>query len=94
MQQEREALGVVIVKVRDFREWRKVFDEHAPARAEAGVVGAEVFQAPDDPNGVVVVTRFRSIAALRAFAEAPQTLESMARAGVISPPSFVVGFAI
>lgn len=93
----KDALAGLIVrhKVADFAAWKRGFDAHAGARADAGIVGHAINRSDDDPNVVVVYLQARSLDQLRAFASSASLKEAMQRAGVSSPPelSFVQGGA-
>ncbi len=47
--------------VRDYDEWRRVFDEDAENRAAAGCRGARIFRNADDPAELVVLFEWESI---------------------------------
>ena len=47
--------------------WLNAFKKFAPAREQAGVQQAEVFQPSDDPNYIVVNLRFESVDAASNF---------------------------
>lgn len=91
----KEALAGVIVRhaVADFAAWKRAFDDHAAARAEAGIVGHAVNRSVDNPNLVIVYMQARSLDQLRAFAESASLKQAMERAGITSAPelSFVQG---
>jgi quinol monooxygenase YgiN len=91
----KDALAGVIVrhKVADFAAWKRGFDDHAAARADAGILGHAINRSADDPNVVIVYMQARSLEQLRAFADSPSLKEAMKRAGVTSAPelSFVQG---
>ena len=92
---QKEALAGVIVRhsVADYATWKRAFDDHAGARAEAGILGYAINRSTDDPNVVIVYLQARSIDQLRAFASSASLKEAMKDAGVTSPPdlSFVQG---
>ena len=47
-------------EISDLATWLETFKRFAPAREQAGVQQAEVFQPADDPNYIVVNLRFES----------------------------------
>jgi hypothetical protein len=93
----KEALAGLIVRhaVADFAAWKRAFDDHAGARADAGIIGHAINRSVDDPNVVVVYLQARSLDQLRAFAESASLKDAMQRAGITSAPelSFVQGGA-
>lgn len=94
---QKEALAGVIVRhpVADYATWKRAFDDHAGARAEAGILGYAVNRSSDDPNVVIVYLQARTIDQLRAFASSASLKDAMKTAGVTAPPelSFVQGGA-
>jgi len=58
------------------------------------VTGAEVFHDPKDPNAIVVIHRFASIESMQAFLGDPDLKATMAKAGVLAPPTAVVAIAV
>jgi hypothetical protein len=48
-------------EISDLATWLETFARFAPARDQAGVQQAEVFQPADDPNHIVVNLRFESV---------------------------------
>jgi hypothetical protein len=45
--------------VRDYHEWRPVFDAHEGARQAAGLTNAKVYCSTDDPNDLLLCSRSR-----------------------------------
>ena len=93
----KDALAGVIVRheVADYAVWKRAFDGHAGARAEAGIVGHAINRGADNPNVVIIYLQATSIDQLRAFASSASLKEAMQNAGVTSAPelSFVQGSA-
>jgi hypothetical protein len=54
-------------EISDLTTWLETFKRFAPAREQAGVQQAEVFQPTDDPNYIVVNLRFESVEAASNF---------------------------
>jgi heme-degrading monooxygenase HmoA len=76
--------------VKDFANWKKIFDDHAPAREAAGCKGGELFQNAENPNEVLIRFSWDSVDHARAFASSPELQEAMKRAGVLGPPTVTV----
>ena len=93
MSTPREVLAVYTHPVKDYATWRKVFDASAPLREKMGVIGAEVFQDPKDPNKIIVVDRYPDIGTLERFLANPAFKEAMSKAGVVGAPTVLVGVA-
>ena len=56
-------------EISDLTTWLETFKRFAPARVQAGVQQAEVFQPVDDPNYIVVNLRFETVEAATNFRE-------------------------
>jgi heme-degrading monooxygenase HmoA len=54
-------------EISDLSVWLEAFQRFAPAREQAGVLQAEVFQPYDDPHYIVVKLRFESVDAATNF---------------------------
>jgi len=80
------AMLVVHHRVRDYRAWRKVYDEVGPLQKGAGVTAESVYQAKDDPNTVLVMHSFATMAAAEAFAANPALQDAMQKGGVDGAP--------
>jgi quinol monooxygenase YgiN len=79
---------IIIVqhKVRDYEQWKLVFDEHEAIRRRHGATGHLLYQSADDPNDLTIVNQFPSRERAEAFAADPSLKEAMERGGVISEP--------
>jgi quinol monooxygenase YgiN len=53
--------------ITDLDTWLETFRKFAPAREQAGVIQAQVFQPDDDPHYIVVNLRFESATAAANF---------------------------
>ena len=87
-------LAVVCHPVKDYAAWRVVYDAAEPIRAAAGVTAAEVFHDPKDPNNMVIIHRFPSIASMESFLGDPGLKAAMAQGGVLAAPTALVGIAV
>ena len=80
------ALMVVSHRVRDYVAWRKVYDETAPLQKANGVTAESVYRSKDDPNTVLVLHTFATVAAAEAFVHLKELRDAMQRAGVEGMP--------
>jgi quinol monooxygenase YgiN len=80
------AMIVVLHRVKDYRAWRQVYDDFAAFQKAGGVTAESVYQAKDDPNNVLVLHSFDSMAAAEAFVASPELREAMQKAGVEGMP--------
>lgn len=60
------AYAIIRHRVKDYAHWKRTFDENEPQRRALGR-DSIVMVGEEDPNLVVVVTRFESIAAGKQF---------------------------
>ncbi len=73
-------------KVRDFFEWKKVYDSHLMKRIEAGLIEKHIFRNVDDTNEVTILFQARDLARARGFTQSSDLGERMEKAGVVGRP--------
>ena len=76
---------LIIHEVADYPAWKKVFDQAAGIRREAGERSYQVLKYENDPNKIVHFSAWTSIANARAFFESAQLIKIRAQAGVKAP---------
>ncbi len=76
---------LIIHEVEDYPAWKKVFDNAAGIRREAGERSYQVLKYENDANRIVHFSAWTSIAAARAFFESPRLVEIRRQAGVKAP---------
>lgn len=81
------AAAVVTHEVSDYATWRKTFDEHAASRRKAGIVGTHVNRSAENGNLVSVYLAANDVGTLRAFLGNEDMKATMAKAGVMGPPT-------
>jgi heme-degrading monooxygenase HmoA len=69
-------------RVDDFDAWKSAYDSFAPVQKERGVLQHHVWRSQEDPHLVAVVHTFESPAEAKAFFDASELAEAMAKAGV------------
>lgn len=74
-------------QVKDYAEWRKVFDSFAGVRASAGEISARVYRDASDPNRLTVINQWNSLENAQKFAQSPDLKAAMEKAGVQGPPA-------
>jgi heme-degrading monooxygenase HmoA len=82
------ATMLVQQQVKDFAEWKKVYDSVAKDRASRGGLSAQVYQDVDDPNHVTIIGKWRSLDDARKWADSPTLKAAVEKAGVDSMPVF------
>jgi quinol monooxygenase YgiN len=74
-------------KVKDFAEWKKVFDSAIEMRKSAGELSAQVFRDAEDPNNLTVINQWDSLENAQKFVQSPDLQAAMEKAGVAGPPT-------
>jgi hypothetical protein len=78
---------IVAHHVADYDRWYPAFIEHGSVRREHGATGHSIERAIDDPNNIVIVNEFATLAGARSFMQDPSLPEAMHTAGVDSAPT-------
>jgi quinol monooxygenase YgiN len=81
---------LVAHRVADYDAWKKEFDDHLPARKEAGCLGHYVHRDADDPNMIYVYCPAMDPDKIRTFVDAQDTRDVMKKAGVEGTPTITV----
>lgn len=76
---------LIIHEVADYPAWKAIFDSAAGIRHDAGEISFQVLTYENDPNRIVHFSRWRSLAAARAFFESERLVEIRRQAGVKAP---------
>jgi uncharacterized protein (DUF1330 family) len=79
------AMATILHRVKDYDAWRRVY-EVEPMQKAGGVIAESVYQAQGDPNNVLVLHSFKTMAEAQAFFESQQLQSAMQRAGVEGVP--------
>ena len=77
---------IVQHRVADYDRWFSVFTEHEQVRRRHGATGHSVNRAVADPNTIVIVSDFATLAGAQAFTQDPSLPAAMARGGVDGAP--------
>jgi hypothetical protein len=83
---EQMALSAVLHRVEDFDAWQKVYESTTPLQAASGVTAASFHRMAGDPDNVLVLLYFGTVAEGRAFFNNPELLAEMGKAGVKDDP--------
>ena len=76
---------LIIHEVADFPAWKKIFDEAAAIRKEAGEVRFQLLRYDTDKNNIVHFSQWSSLDNARRFFESPEVAEIRRKAGVKAP---------
>ena len=77
-------------EVKDFAEWKKIFDADETNRAQAGVKLVGVYSSVKNPNDVTMVFEIPDAGIMDAMMSDPERQKAMETGGVISKPSVSV----
>jgi hypothetical protein len=83
-------MGMMIIrhKVRDYGQWRPVFDGHAEMQKAAGLSNPRVYHSADsNKSEIVVVFDTEHTRKAKEFAASTDLKEVMAKAGVVDAPT-------
>ena len=83
-------MGMMIIrhKVRDYGQWRPIFDAHAEMQKEAGLSNPRVYHSADsNKSEIVVVFDTKETKMAKDFAASVDLKEAMTKAGVIDVPT-------
>jgi uncharacterized protein (DUF1330 family) len=72
--------------VADYASWKAVYDGNGASRKEHGATHDQVLQSVDNPNELLVLIEFGSLAEAQSFTSDPALKEAMAAAGVVGAP--------
>ena len=75
-------------RVEDYGRWRSVFDQHAEARAAAGLANERVYRGVEDGNDLVLIGDVVDEARLQAFMKSEEVWAKLREAGVLEPVTF------
>lgn len=75
--------------VADYEEWKPIFDDHGTTRDEKGCQGGELFHKEDEPNEIVILFEWDSLANAHEFAASDDLRETMKQAGVVGEPALL-----
>jgi quinol monooxygenase YgiN len=76
---------LIIHEVEDYETWKKIFDNAADIRKEAGERSYQVLKYEHEPNKIVHFSAWTSISNARAFFESPELVKIREKAGVKAP---------
>jgi heme-degrading monooxygenase HmoA len=74
-------------KVKDFANWKKVYDSQAALRASSGELSEQIYHDASDPNKLILVFKWNSLENAQKFAQSPELKAAMEKAGVDGPPT-------
>ena len=83
-------MGMMIVrhKVKDYGQWRPMFDTHVEAQRAAGLINPRVYHSADsNKSEIVVVFDTEDTKKAKEFAASVDLKQAMTKAGVLDTPT-------
>ena len=77
--------------VKDYGNWKRVYDEFGSVRKQKGVTGASVYRDPKDPNTLIITHQFNDMKTAQAFAGSDELKSALGNAGVTGAPEIWFG---
>lgn len=77
---------LVRLRVTDFARWKQVFDSHAEAQWQSGMLVEKVLRNLDDPSEVVTWFEVTDLEKARAFVSSPDVPRAKEESGVVDTP--------
>jgi quinol monooxygenase YgiN len=74
-------------KVRDFAEWKRIYDSVADMRTSNGELSDKIYRDSTDPNSLTILFDWDSMENARKYAESPELKAAMETAGVEGRPN-------
>jgi hypothetical protein len=78
--------AIIQHEVKNFAEWKKIFDADEPNRAKAGVKVVGLYRSLKNPNDVTMIFEAPDAGIYDKMMSDPKRQEDMKKAGVISAP--------
>lgn len=76
---------LIIHEVEDYSIWKKIFDNAATIRKEAGEIAFQLLKYEHEPNKIVHFSKWTSLEAAKQFFESPKLVKIREEAGVKAP---------
>ena len=73
--------------VKDYAEWKKVFDANAALRTSSGELSYQIYRDSTDTNKLIIINKWNSIENAQKFAHSPELKAAMEKAGVEGRPT-------
>ena len=74
-------------KVKDFAEWKNMYDSVADLRAANGELSDKIYRDASDPNKLTLIFKWDSLSNAQKYANSPELKAAMEKAGVEGPPN-------
>jgi hypothetical protein len=77
---------IVTHEIKNYSDWRKVFDADEVNRAKAGFKTSGVFHSVDNSKMITIIGEVPGVEAIKSFMSNPELKAAMERGGVIGMP--------
>jgi hypothetical protein len=77
---------VITHEVKNYSDWRKVFDADEVNRSKAGFKSTGVYHSVDNANKITIIGQAPSVEAIKGFMSNPELKATMEKGGVIGMP--------
>jgi heme-degrading monooxygenase HmoA len=74
-------------RVKDYGEWRKVFDSSRNLQKSYGWISSQVYHGASDPNEVTLLNEWDTLENAQRFAASSELKEAQIKAGVLGVPA-------
>ena len=74
-------------KVKDFNEWKKVYDSVLDLRKSNGELSDNIYRDANNPNSLTILFKWDSLENAKKYSQSPELKEAMQEAGVEGPPN-------
>lgn len=74
-------------KVKDYGEWKKVYDSVKDLRSSNGELSDQIYRDESDPNSLTLIFKWDSMDNAKQYAQSPELKAAMEDAGVEGPPT-------
>jgi quinol monooxygenase YgiN len=74
-------------QVKDFAEWKKVYDSVSDLRASNGEISDQIYRDESTPNNLTVIFKWDSLENAKKYAQSPELKAAMEKAGVLGKPN-------
>ena len=78
---------IVSHEVKNYSEWRKLYDDDESNRSQAGFKVSGVYRSADNPNKISIIGEVPSEEAINKFMTNPDLKKTMEKAGVLGMPN-------
>jgi quinol monooxygenase YgiN len=83
------AFILVSYKIENYKRWKNTFNDAFEMRKKCGERSYRVFKSSDNPNEMVVLQEWDSLASARRFSKSKKLRHCMEKAGVVGKPDIV-----